>query len=428
MNSLLLKNAAVLKCDGSRDDRPTPGEILIEDNRIAAVGERLEACDTRARTIDCRGATVMPGLGDAHTHISWPLDFVFDHAGVAAEDPARHALDVAAVTATFLKSGYTTIVGAGVLQEGDDIQARGAIEHGYVLGPRIFPSGRMVAGKGGLGDGDGLMEVADGAQSMREIVARQCDQGVRAVKLFISGDNIVPGHPSDDIYMDDAMVEAAVTEADRHGGFVTAHARGAASVAMAARTGVRIIHHACYIDDEALRELENRGDHVWVCPGLHYLWATVNGHAERWGLTAERIRACGYDEELQAQIAGIRAMTETGVPLVAGGDFGHQWTHHGTYAAELQRYVDECGLSPIAAIHTATCNFSGLLDEKIGVIEEGFIADLLVIEGDPVADISILQHAERPRIVLKDGELAYVHPGWLARRAVHHADGGKLES
>ena len=129
---------------------------------------------------------------------------------------------------------------------------------------------------------------------MREIVARQCDAGARAIKLFISGDGIMPEFPSEDTYMNDEMLAAAVDEADRYGAIITAHARSAASVAMAARTGVRLIHHACFVDDEAMTALEARRDDVWVCPGLHYLYAMVHGDAEPWGMTPERLERSGY--------------------------------------------------------------------------------------------------------------------------------------
>jgi imidazolonepropionase-like amidohydrolase len=329
---------------------------------------------------------------------------------VAKTPAAKHALDVAAVTKTYVESGYTMIIGAGTTQADDDLLAKAAIDQGELPGPRIVPGGPMIAGAGGLGDEGGLMEVATDARSMREIVARQCDVGVRAIKLFVSGDGIVNGYPSEALYMNDAMVEAAVTEADRHGGFVTAHARGTASVAMSARTGVRVIHHACFIDDEAMKQLQARGNDVWVCPGLHYLWAMVNGRADPWGMTPERIERSGYRTELKSQVAGIKAMAAAGIKLVAGGDFGHQWTKHGTYAAELQRYVDQCGLAPTAAIHTATRNFASLIGLDVGQVREGALADLVVVDGDPTADITVLQQTERRRAVLKAGRFAYVNP------------------
>ncbi len=406
----LIRNAQVLTGTGGPAERPAAGDVLLEGNRIAKVGlGGLDVDEASTRVVDVHGATVLPGLGDAHVHISWPLDFVFDHSGVAASDPGQHALDVAAVTRTFLESGYTLIIGAGVLQPLDDVRARAAIDCGWLPGPRIVPSGTMVAETGGLGDG-GPMDVVSNARELRDVVARQCDSGVRVLKLFISGDGIIPQFPSDDVYMNDEMLAAAVDEADRHGAFISVHARGSASVAMAARTGVRLIHHACFLDDDAVRALEARRDDVWVCPGLHYLWAVVNGKAEPWGMTPGKIEASGYRVELKSQIEGMRRLGEAGIRMVAGGDFGHQWTHHGTYAAELQRYVDQVGMTPAEAIHTATRNLGPLAGLDTGQVREGYLADLLIVDGDPTEDITLLQRADRRRAVIKDGRFAYINP------------------
>lgn len=410
----LLTRARVLAC-GDAAEEPFAAEVLIEGQRIARVSREPIAVDRGAtRVVDLKGALVMPGLGDAHTHISWPLDFVFNHGEVAAKDPAAHAFDVAAVTKTFLESGYTLIIGAGVLQPQDDLLAKRAIDRGELSGPRIVPSGLMVAEVGGLGDAGGMMEVASDVESLRTIVRRQCDAGVRAIKLFISGDGAVPQFPSEDVYMNDAMLEAAVSEASRHGAFITAHARCAKSVAMAARTGVRLIHHACFLDDHALRALEARGKGVWVCPGLHYLFAMVNGHARPFGISDEHIEASGYKRELVAQVEGLQRMRALGVPIVAGGDFGHQWTHHGTYAAELQRYVELVGMSASEAVGTATRNMGPLVGLELGQVAEGFLADLLILEGDPTRDITVLQRAEQRRAVIKGGEFVYVNPVMLS--------------
>lgn len=408
---LLLRGARVLTCAAGTDEVPFDGDVLIEGERIAEVTHgRLAVDEGAVRVVDVAGATVLPGLGDAHTHISWPLDFVFDHAAVAAADPAEHALDLAAVVRTFLESGYTTIVGAGATQPADDLITHDAIERGLIPGPRIIPSGPMIAAEDGLGGDGEMMEVAPDAAALRGIVARQCDQGVKALKLFLSGDGVVPEFPSEDVYMDVEMVSAAAEEAERHGAFLTAHARGSASVTLAARAGVRIVHHACFLDDEAVAALEERGDDVWVCPGLHYLWAMVSGHAEPWGMGDERIEASGYRQELPAQVEGLQRLVEAGVAILAGGDFGHQWTHHGTYAAELQRYVELVGLSPVAAIHTATRNLGPAVGLDIGQVRAGALADLLVVDGDPTEDIAVLQDPDRRRLVLKGGAIAHVNP------------------
>jgi imidazolonepropionase-like amidohydrolase len=407
----LLRDARVLTCTGDRDEKLLDADVLIDGEQIAEVtpGRRPDVPDS-ARVIELHGATVVPGMGDAHTHISWPLDFVFDHGAVAREPEGRHLLDVAGVTRTFLESGYTLIIGAGATQIHDDLWARWAIEKGLVAGPRIVPCGAMIAQEGGLGSDGGLMDVVHDAKSIREVVHRQCEMGVKSLKLFISGDGVVPEYPSQDVYMNDAMLEAAVDEASRYGAFCVAHARGSESVAMAARTGVRIVHHACFLDDKALSALQARRDDVWVCPGIHYLYAMVNGHAEPYGMTPEKIEASGYRQEFVSQIEGLRTLHAAGIKLLAGGDFGHQWTHHGTYAAEMERYVELAGLTPVEAIHTATRNLGPVVGLRFGQVAPGYLADLVILDGDPTADVAVLKDRARRRAVMKDGVLAWVNP------------------
>jgi imidazolonepropionase-like amidohydrolase len=398
----LLSHARVVTCSGDPAERPFDGDVLIEGDRIAGVFRGRAAVDpASARVVDLAGASLLPGLCDAHTHISWPLDFVFDHPEIAAMPDDEHALEVAAVVATYLRWGYTLLIGAGALKPRVDVIIQRAIDRGRIPGPRLWPSGAMITQRGAIG-APTLTEV-DGPDDMRRIVGGQCELGVRVIKLMVSGDGIVPGQPSQVTYMDDAMVAAAVEEAAAHGAFVTAHARSTGGVRLAVRNGVRIVHHATYLDDAAIAELSAARDDVWVCPGLHYLRAVVEGAAEPYGISRERVTDALYPEELQASLDGYRKLHSNGVRLVAGGDFGHQWTRHGTYAAELAAYVELVGFSPLEALLTATAHAGPLVGERLGRIEEGYLADLVVVDGDPTADIRVLLDPDRVGTVVKGG-------------------------
>jgi imidazolonepropionase-like amidohydrolase len=415
-----MSHARIVSCSGDVTERPFDGDLLVEGERIAHVFRGRAAIDRGSvREIDVAGATVMPGLCDAHAHISWPLDFVFDHPGVVAMPDDTHALEVAGVVRTFLESGYTLLVGAGTLKPRIDVIIARAIDRGLIPGPRLWPSGEHITQRGGIGAGAAIE--AEGAEEVRRLVGEQCELGVRAIKLMISGDGIVPGHPSQTTYMDDAMVAAAVGEAEAHDAFITVHARSTEAVRMAVRNGVRIVHHATYLDDAAIGELSAARDDVWVCPGLHYLRAVVQGDAQPYGISRDNVELALYPQELQAAIDGLRKLHSNGVRIVAGGDFGHQWTKHGTYAAELAAYVELLGLSPLESLLTATFNAGPLVGERLGQVCEGYLADLVVVDGDPTRDVRVLLDHDRVGAVIKGGQPALAGWGEVQRWAQSRA-------
>jgi imidazolonepropionase-like amidohydrolase len=400
---VLLTNASVISCSNDMTERPFDGDVLIEDDRIMGVFHgRAPITDDAVDRVDVAGASVLPGLCDAHTHISWPLDFVFNHPEVVAMPDDVHALEVAGVVRTYLRSGYTLLVGAGALKPRVEVIIERAIDRGLIDGPRLLPSGEMITQRGTIGAG-AAAEV-DGPEELRRLVGEQCALGVRVIKLFVSGDGIVPGHPSQVTYMDDAMVAAAVKEAESNGAFVTVHARSTEGTRMAVRNGVRIVHHATYLDDAAVDELTAHRDDVWVCPGLHYLRAMVEGKAEPYGVSRESIERALYPQELQASIDGLRKLHSNGVRILAGGDFGHQWTKHGTYAAELVAYVELLDFSPRQALLTATAHAGPLVGERLGQVREGYVADLVIVDGDPTADVRVLLDGDRVGPVIKAGK------------------------
>ncbi len=210
--------------------------------------------------------------------------------------------------------------------------------------------------------------------------------------------------------MNDEMVSAAVTEAARHGAIVTAHARSAESIAMAARTGVQLIHHACFLDDAAMRSLEDRRDDVWVCPGLHYVYAMVHGHADPWGMTSDRLERSGYRRELESLVDQLAEAARGRNPDPRRGRLRPPVDAPRHLRRRAQRYVELVGMTPVEAIHTATRNTAPLVGLDTGEVREGCLADLVVLDGDPTADIALLQRPDRRRAVMKGGRFVYVNP------------------
>jgi len=396
----LFANGRILSCT-SAEDAPFVGAILVEGERIAAVFREGDARPENVRTIELNGATIMPGLGDAHVHFGQPLDFAYDFAALAAMPEDEAALSSAAVARRYLESGVTTCVSGGNGLAHGDIALKAAIERGWLTGPRMVAGSMMISDPEGIPTGEMPRTVAD----MRRAVAAQCDMGAEVIKLFLSGETVMPpgapDYPVERTYMNDALVDAAVSEAERGGAFVHAHARGAGSVKLAARCGVRLISHASVVDEEGLRLLQSRDD-VWVCPGLHYLWAMPH-------LADEPYRTIGqaYAAEYEQAAETVVRLVDAGVPVVTGGDYGHVWIPHGEVARDVEHLVARCGIPAAKALLMATRNFGPLTGMPVGRIEAGCFADFLVLDGDPLSDVTLLRNAEVRRQVIKGGEVAW---------------------
>jgi imidazolonepropionase-like amidohydrolase len=319
---------------------------------------------------------------------------------------------MAAVARTYLESGVTTCVGAGNASPRGDVALSAVINRGWLPGPRIVPSGQIVSDPKGIPSP--VMPTTE--PEMRRVVAEQCELGVRVIKVFLSGENVMPFGsevvPLSDTFVGEELLAAMVDEADRRGAFVNAHARGADSVALAARAGVRLISHASYVDEEGLTLLSRRPD-VWVCPGVHYLWAMSNVAPEPYKSLA---RDGGYPQEYEAAIKTITSLVDAGVKLVGGGDYGHVWQPHGQAACDLQHFVERAGLRPYQALLAGTRNFAGLTSLDIGELRPGAIADFLIVDGNPAADISVLTESGRRRAVVKGGDLVWVDHARFGRR------------
>jgi imidazolonepropionase-like amidohydrolase len=194
-------------------------------------------------------------------------------------------------------------------------------------------------------------------------------------------------------------------EVARAGGIrVCAHCRSGDSVRMAVRHGVEVIYHANYCDEAALDALEAARDRVFVAPalGITYNLTQANG---QWGMTPERVQA--FERELAASVETIARMRKRGIRVLPGGDYGFVYTPHGTYARDLWLFVKILGFSPMETLVAATALGGEIMGRpgELGVVKPGALADLLLVDGDPLADIAVLQDQRAIRMVMKDGAL-----------------------
>jgi len=231
--------------------------------------------------------------------------------------------------------------------------------------------------------------------------------GVDSIKLNLSGDNFTPQSPAGTTWMLDEEVAAAMREVRIRGKRGIAHARSSESVKQALRHGIDLIYHASFVDDEALDMLEAAKDRVFVAPGIAILYAMLH-EAEAFGITHAKAVAMGYQHEWDAAIESLRAMHRRGIRVLPGGDYGFAFTPHCQNARDLEFFVKYLGMTPMEAIRSTTLYGGQIMmkGHELGVVKEGYLADLLLVDGDPLANLSILRDPKRLLAVMKDGEFA----------------------
>jgi imidazolonepropionase-like amidohydrolase len=421
MGNILFTNVRVL--DGS-GDHPFTGEVLVQGNRIRRVARGARTMPMSGLTvIDGAGATLMPGLCDAHAHFSWNDQPSLE--GIQRMPPEEHTLWAAGVAKIYLDHGYTMCVGAAAAKPRLDVVIRDAIKSGQIPGPRYLANGQEIATLGGLGDtapphidhpGLNFGVVISGPEDMRRVVRMFIKYGVDLIKLNLSGEEIA-GVGAEETVMGEDEVAMAVAEARKRGIRICAHARSAESVKMCVRHGIEIVYHASYADEEALDMLEAKKDRHFVAPGLAWLVRTSRDASE-WGIRPDSPLAIQYQRELEVACETLKKMRKRGIRVLPGGDYGFAWTPHGTNAKDLEYFVNLLGFSPMEAIVAATRLGGQIMGQpnELGLVKEGYLADLILVDGDPVASIRILQDRQRILAVMKDGEF-YRAPEVQAQRS-----------
>ena len=410
---VLFTNVRILDATG---EYPYTGEVLIQGNRIKQVSRgssRVGASPMQgnATVIDGSGATVDAGHGRC------PLASVLEQRARHRPNPddgigrahARHHGDGEACARRRIyrraRRGRGQTAARRCRQE---IHQRRALPRASLFGGRP-----EITTVGGLGDsapshipheGLNLGLVVSGPEEVRRTVRQLIKYGVDSIKLNLSGEEIT-GMGAEETPMSEEEVAMAVKEAKCRNKVLSAHARSSGSVKQCVRHGIQNIYHASFADEEALDMLEANKDKHFVAPGIAWLINTAR-HAEQWGIKPGSQVAMLYERELEMCIDTMKKMHRRGIRVLIGGDYGFAWTPQGTNAKDIQTFVEMLGFTPMEAIQAAT-KYGGEImgmGNELGLVREGYLADLLLVDGDPIADVRILQDRTRILAIMKDGK------------------------
>jgi imidazolonepropionase-like amidohydrolase len=385
--------------------------VLISGNRIAGIFPPRSKANSPTDRIDISGHTIIPGLVEGHAHLS------FAHKANIADigdiPPEDHALLTLLHARIVLEAGFTSCLSGGSAKPRLDIAVRDFINAGHAPGPRLLAASPELTNTGNLGDErrlhlyrESIATVVDGADEMLRAVRMLIREGVDTIKLNVSGNQTIPNARSHITVMRDDELATAVETAHAHGKRVAAHVRAAASIKMALRHGVDILYHCEYADEECLDLMEAVRDRIFVAPAIGLLHALMY-EAEPWGITYQKASATGVVDQFEHAQEVFPEMRKRGIRVLIGGDYGFPWTPHGSNARDLEHFVRFLGYSAAEALECATRTGASamLLEGQAGLVREGYLADLLVIAGEPQSNVRLLQSGANIKLVMKDGSV-----------------------
>jgi imidazolonepropionase-like amidohydrolase len=403
MAQILLRNASILDCEAGR---VTPGcSVLVEEDRIVEAREG-EITAREARVIDVGGRVVMPGLIDAHVHA---VITTMNLAAMQHRPATLVALEAARILEGMLRRGFTTVRDAG----GADYGLAQAVEQGLVEGPRIFYAGRTLSQTGGHGDfgpkedapmlcachirTSGFSHVADGVAAVRKAAREELRRGASQIKIMASGGVASPSDPIWNLQYSKEEMRAIVEEAESWRTYAMAHAYTPEAVTRAVEAGVRSIEHGNLIDASTATRMREAG--AFLVPTLVTYFAID-----------EMGRALGFPEKNLAKVkdvldAGFRSLElarDAGVEMGFGTDLLGETHAQQSREFELRARV----LTPAEILRSATVVNAKILRQEgeLGVVAAGARADLLVVDGDPLENISLLVEPEKSlALIMKSG-------------------------
>ena len=404
-DTTVLWNATLIDGTG-RDPQPAMA-VVVEGERIARVASTEALTRPRdAELIDCEGLCLLPGLTDAHVHLGIVGT---DMTGGGREPAAVLALRIARVIEETLDAGYTTVRDAGGIDGG----WAHAVRAGLLRGPHILPSGAMLSQTGGHGDWrprfaddapatvPGLFAqpaICDGPDAVRRAAREQLRRGATQLKVMASGGAMSPTDELDQAQFTVEELAAAVHEAEAAGTYVLAHAYGPRAIANALEAGVASIEHGNFIDEATAAAMKERS--ASLVPTL-VTYEMIDRHGEAQGVPENNVRKIR-----QAKAKGAEALSiarDAGLTIGSGSDLLGAMQPFKTTELSLKAEV----IGAMGAIVSATATNARIfgLDDQIGTVEEGKQANLIVVQGNPVDDIKVLEAAENVKLVVKQGSV-----------------------
>ena len=384
-----------------------PGRtVVVEGKRIASVTDGDPgAPDPQDRIIDLAGRTLMPGMVTCHFHATYhelgaaPAPFGLE------EPPALQAVRAVNNLATVVRAGFTSAVSAGAPFAIDAAMVR-AIAEGAIVGPRLVPGSRDVSTTGHANDAApwywrlrarGALHLADGPDEFRRAVREEIKEGARIIKMFVTGGHAVP-RAAERTEMTREEMAAAIEAAHLRGAKIRGHIANRQALLMAVELGMDVIDHGDGMDRQCVERIVEAG--TFVVPSMFF----VHRLAEMVE-PMDPVAAASLRRDLDAAFEILPVAAAAGMKLVLGDDYGAAGFPHGIYGEELAFYVKMAGIVPRRVLEWATVNGAALMgrEHELGTVSDGALADLLVVDGDPLADIGVLADAARLLAVMKDG-------------------------
>lgn len=408
MDTIAITGARLI--DGSGRDPVDNATLVIEGERIVAVG-RGAAVPKGAQVLDAAGRTMLPGIIDCHVHGTYRARDMRQHL---LNTPTYNVLRSTAVLEETLACGVTTARDMG----GADAGFRAAIEEGYVKGPRLLISIAMISQTGGHGDAwvpAGLRiqkrawlpsPVADGVDEVRRLVRHVLMAGADFIKICATGGITSVTDSWDEAQFTAEEIRVAVAEAAMRRKGVAVHAEGIEGIRTALEADIHSLEHGWFIDEAAVERMIAKG--TWWVPTLALVPLSLehrrkNTAWDRQQLAAEDVKEREIHERMQRQIPLWKDAVRRGMRVAFGTDQSHRLLV-GENLVELRFMVDWLGMTPMQALVSATSQAAECIGRTdVGRLEPGRYADVLVVDGDPLADVHVLEERARLALVMKAG-------------------------